>query len=285
MRDPNPMTADEVVGVLEGPPRGGTLEIGQGLADRLSRRYLDQFIRITGQHIDEHHVSSESPARVAVLNACIDEAAAAIHLAARCFYPQAIAHIRSIIEHRDLAILFRRQPTWAALWVDHDNPKRWRELSPAAVREKIGLARHDPVYQALSEHGVHATVKIALENMKGIDAGQTATAHAEGQRRARFQLQFAGTFNFAAGVRCAIALVYSTGAAMAEAQQGCGFCASERARRRFARDHARDLNQLLERHLQPLSMAYAAQTEDAAAMKAALSAAAKEYLSSAGPGE
>ena len=26
-----------------------------------------------------------------------------------------------------------------------------------------------------------------------------------------------------------MALLYSTGAAMAEAQQGCGFCASERA--------------------------------------------------------
>lgn len=90
---------------------------------------------------------------------CVDELFTSLHLARHHFYVQAYAHLRTVLENIDLVELFSSEPEWATLWEEGSFKERWKELNPAATREKIGKGRFDSIYSFLSENGTHATFR------------------------------------------------------------------------------------------------------------------------------
>jgi hypothetical protein len=99
-------------------------------------------------------------AKIGLLCFCVNDMLAAFHLGQHSFANQAYSHIRSIYEHLDKIELFHRNPEWAALWSSarpEDERKIRDELSPAAVRQKLGRPRYDPLYGWFSELGAHGT--------------------------------------------------------------------------------------------------------------------------------
>jgi len=101
-------------------------------------------------------------AKLSLFYLCVDELLVAFHLAQHSFINQAYTHIRSIFEALDKIELFETKPEWSKLWAS-DNPKdekkKWKELSPSAVREKLGKVRYDPLYSYFSEMGPHGSFK------------------------------------------------------------------------------------------------------------------------------
>jgi hypothetical protein len=88
---------------------------------------------------------------------CVDELLTAYHLSRHHFSTQAYAHIRMAYEHLDFIRLFREQPQWVAVWSGSDTKKIVHELSPGAVREKLGKNKFDPLYSSFTQLGDHAS--------------------------------------------------------------------------------------------------------------------------------
>jgi len=87
----------------------------------------------------------------------VDELTAAFYLAERRYTTQAYNHLRTVHDLLDKAQLFFQQPQWAEVWGSGDNQKIRNELSPAAIRKKLGKPRFDPVYGFFTELGTHGT--------------------------------------------------------------------------------------------------------------------------------
>jgi hypothetical protein len=94
--------------------------------------------------------------KVSLFFTSINELLCAFHLAQRNYASQAYTHIRSVIESINLIELISREDKYAALWISNDEKKKWKELSPAAVRKKLGQDKS--VYSFLSEMGAHPTM-------------------------------------------------------------------------------------------------------------------------------
>lgn len=135
------VTDDPIIGAC----RAATLEIVQYL--------LNVLYDVT----KKSHQGSATFAKISLSFWTVDELLTALHLAQRGFSNQAYAHIRTVHEFVDKLELFHRDPKWADVWVSGTTKERLRELSPSAVRTKLGNAKHDPVYSYLSAIGTHGS--------------------------------------------------------------------------------------------------------------------------------
>ena len=96
-------------------------------------------------------------ATLGLLYWAFDELTVAFYLAERRYTTQAYAHLRTLHDLLDKAELFFQQPQWAEVWGSDDKEKILKELSPGAVRKKLGKPKFDPVYGLFSELGTHGT--------------------------------------------------------------------------------------------------------------------------------
>jgi hypothetical protein len=87
----------------------------------------------------------------------VDELTAAFYLAERRYTTQAYGHLRTVHDLLEKAELFFHQPTWADVWASGDKKKIRVELSPGAIRRKLGRPKFDPVYGFFTELGTHGT--------------------------------------------------------------------------------------------------------------------------------
>jgi hypothetical protein len=86
-----------------------------------------------------------------------DELTAAFYLAERRYTTQAYSHLRTVHDLLEKAELFFHEPTWADVWASGDKQKILKELSPGAVRRKLGRPTFDPTYDFFTELGTHGT--------------------------------------------------------------------------------------------------------------------------------
>jgi hypothetical protein len=87
----------------------------------------------------------------------VDELTAAFYLAERRYTTQAYNHLRTVHDLLDKAELFFRHPQWAEVWGSGDKQTIRNELSPGAIRNKLGKPKFDPVYGFFTELGTHGT--------------------------------------------------------------------------------------------------------------------------------
>jgi len=87
----------------------------------------------------------------------VDELTAAFYLAERRYTTQAYNHLRTVQDLLDKAQLFFHHPQWAEVWGSGDKQKIIKELSPGAIRKKLGKPKIDPVYSFFTELGTHGT--------------------------------------------------------------------------------------------------------------------------------
>lgn len=117
-------------------------------------------------------------ATLSLLYWTVDELNAAFYLAERKYATQAFSHLRTVHDLLDKAELFVQRSEWADLWGGNDKRKILRELSPGAVRLKLGKPKFDAVYDFLTERGMHGTVgavkKRVVQRGKIGDGGHVA---------------------------------------------------------------------------------------------------------------
>jgi hypothetical protein len=87
----------------------------------------------------------------------VDELTAAFYIAERRYTTQAYNHLRTVHDLLDKVQLFFHHPQWAEVWGSDDKQKIRHELSPAAVRKKLGKPKFDPVYGFFTQLGTHGT--------------------------------------------------------------------------------------------------------------------------------
>lgn len=109
---------------------------------------------------DATRESQHGPAQFATITMlywAVDELTVAFYLAQQKYATQSYAHVRTVSDLLDKVELFLRQPDWAEVWGSNDKKKILTELSPSAVRRKLGKAKFNAIYSFLSEVGVHGT--------------------------------------------------------------------------------------------------------------------------------
>lgn len=108
----------------------------------------------------------------------VDELTAAFYLAERRYTTQAYNHLRTVHDLLDKAELFFRYPQWAEVWGCGDKKKIINELSPGAIRKKLGKPKFDPVYGFFTELGTHGTFEAVRKRVTqtGIKDGRTQVA-------------------------------------------------------------------------------------------------------------
>ncbi|MCU1301700.1 MAG: hypothetical protein JWQ87_1984 [Candidatus Sulfotelmatobacter sp.] len=87
----------------------------------------------------------------------VDELTAAFYLAERRYTTQAYNHLRTVHDLLDKAELFFHHPELAEVWGGGDKQTIIKELSPGAIRKKLGKPKFDPVYGFFTELGTHGT--------------------------------------------------------------------------------------------------------------------------------
>jgi hypothetical protein len=87
----------------------------------------------------------------------VDELTAAFYLAERRYTTQAYNHLRTVHDLLEKAQLFFHHPQWAEVWGGSDKQRTINELSPAAIRKKLGRPKFDPIYSFFTELGTHGT--------------------------------------------------------------------------------------------------------------------------------
>jgi hypothetical protein len=105
----------------------------------------------------------------------VDELTAAFYLAERRYTTQAYNHLRTVHDLLDKAQLFFHHPEWAEVWGSGDKQKIIRELSPGAIRKKLGKPRFDPVYGFFTELGTHGTFEALRKRVT--QAGKKRRSH------------------------------------------------------------------------------------------------------------
>jgi hypothetical protein len=87
----------------------------------------------------------------------VDELTTAFYLAERRYTTQAYNHLRTVHDLLDKARLFFHHPELAEVWGGADKRLIIKELSPKAIRKKLGKPKFDPVYGFFTELGTHGT--------------------------------------------------------------------------------------------------------------------------------
>jgi hypothetical protein len=142
----------------------------EGLGKPLSRKleiveaarpiFLTSLQSVLDVLFDSTRQSQHGPAQfatVSMLYWAVDELTAAFYLAERTYATQAYNHIRTVYDLLEKVELFFKQPKWAEIWGSNDKKKILKELSPGAVRLKLGRPKFDVFYSVLSEIGSHGT--------------------------------------------------------------------------------------------------------------------------------
>jgi len=108
----------------------------------------------------------------------VDELTAAFYLAERHYTTQAYNHLRTVHDLLDKAELFFHHPKWADVWGGSDKQKILTELSPGAVRKKLGRPKFDPIYGFFTELGTHGTFEALRKRVTqtGKEQGRTQVA-------------------------------------------------------------------------------------------------------------
>jgi hypothetical protein len=117
-------------------------------------------------------------ATLGLLYWAFDELTTAFYLAERRYTTQAYAHLRTVHDLLEKAELFFYQPAWAEVWATGDKKKILVELSPGAIRRKLGRPKLDPVYGFFTELGTHGTWEALRKRVtqKGRKEDQTQVA-------------------------------------------------------------------------------------------------------------
>lgn len=144
-----------LVDILESPPRlkAAILKETRQIFLRRLQDVLDLLFDVSRYK----HRGTARFAQISLLYFCVDELLAGFHLAQHAYTNQAYTHIRTIYECLDKITLFAQQPKWADVWSSGDEKRILNELSPAAVREKLGQKRFDPIYSFFSTLGPHGS--------------------------------------------------------------------------------------------------------------------------------
>jgi len=87
----------------------------------------------------------------------VDELNVAFYLAERMYATQTYSHLRTVHDLLDRAELFFKFPEMADVWGGADKKKILKELSPSAVRVKLGKPKFDSLYDFYTERGMHGT--------------------------------------------------------------------------------------------------------------------------------
>jgi len=87
----------------------------------------------------------------------VDELNVAFYLAERMYTTQTYSHLRTVHDLLDRAELFFQFPAMADVWGGADKKKILKELSPSAVRVKLGKPKFDALYDFFTERGMHGT--------------------------------------------------------------------------------------------------------------------------------
>jgi hypothetical protein len=130
------------------------------IAEAAKPIFLEALQSVLDLLFDATRVSQNGVAQFATLSMLywtVDELNVAFYLAERKYTTQAYSHLRTVHDLLEKAELFFLQPQWADVWRSDDKKKIIRELSPGAVREKLGKAKFDPTYSFLTEMGMHGT--------------------------------------------------------------------------------------------------------------------------------
>jgi hypothetical protein len=108
----------------------------------------------------------------------VDELTAAFYLAERRYTTQAYNHLRTVHDLLDKAQLFFHHPKWAEVWGGEDKQTIIKELSPRAIRKKLGKPKVDPIYGFFTELGTHGTFRALQKRVTqtGKNDGRTQVA-------------------------------------------------------------------------------------------------------------
>lgn len=105
----------------------------------------------------EHQRGAGQFASLSMLYWTIDELTVAFYLAERMYTTQTYSHLRTVHDLLDKAELFFQFLETADVWGGADKKKILKELSPSAVRVKLGKPKFDAVYDFFTERGMHGT--------------------------------------------------------------------------------------------------------------------------------
>jgi hypothetical protein len=147
--------AGDLLGVLESPTQiqHSIVPAARETFVQLLQHILDVLFDVS-QH---SHKGVAKFAKIGLFFWIVDELLVAFHLSQRAFTNQSYTHVRTVLEILDKIELFDKQPEWAELWVKGEEKDLLRELSPSAVRKKLGEPKHDPIYSFFSQLGPHGT--------------------------------------------------------------------------------------------------------------------------------
>jgi hypothetical protein len=105
----------------------------------------------------EHQHGAGQFASLSMLYWTVDELNVAFYLAERMYTTQTYSHLRTVHDLLDRAELFFQFPAMADVWGGADKKKILKELSPSAVRVKLGKPKFDALYDFFTERGMHGT--------------------------------------------------------------------------------------------------------------------------------
>lgn len=105
----------------------------------------------------EHQHGAGQFASLSMLYWTVDELNVAFYLAEHMYATQTFSHLRTVHDLLDKAEMFFQFPEMADVWGGADKKKIIKELSPSAVRVKLGKPKFDAVYDFYTERGMHGT--------------------------------------------------------------------------------------------------------------------------------
>ena len=149
------LKAENIMRSLSEPPDYGFPIVQK--AELVFLRLLQNLLDILHDATTTSHTGTAKFATIALQYWTVDELQVAFHLAERRYATQAYSHIRTVFDLLEKIELFHRQPKWAEVWASEDEKAIRKELSPKAVRQKLGQAKFNPVYSFFSEVGIHGT--------------------------------------------------------------------------------------------------------------------------------
>lgn len=114
----------------------------------------------------EHQHGAGQFASLSMFYWAVDELNVAFYLAERMYATQTYSHLRTVHDLLDRAELFSQFPEMADVWGGADKKKILKELSPSAVRMKLGKPKFDGVYDFYTERGMHGTFRAVQMRVK-----------------------------------------------------------------------------------------------------------------------
>ena len=105
----------------------------------------------------EHQHGAGQFASLSMLYWTVDELNVAFYLAEQMYATHTFSHLRTVHDLLDRAEVFFQFPAMADVWGGAEKKKILKELSPSAVRVKLGKPKFDALYDFFTERGMHGT--------------------------------------------------------------------------------------------------------------------------------